>query len=120
MDDAKDILIKNIKEWVRLDTEINSLKSDIKDRNSHKKLLSDELMNIMKTDNIDCFNINGGSIVYKKNMVKKPISSKDILLALKNYYSEKGEPTLAEEITKHILNNREEQLKETIKRKIYK
>jgi hypothetical protein len=120
MEDSKDVLIKKIKEWVRLDTEINDFKTEIKERTTHKKMLSDELMKIMKTDNIDCFNINGGSIVYKKNLLKKPISSKDILSALTKYYAEKGDPAIAEEITKHILDSREEQVKETIKRKIYK
>ena len=55
---------------------------------------------------------------YKKNKVKKPISGKTLLAALQNYY--KDNANLAEEITKHVMDNREEQIKETIKRKIEK
>ena len=72
----------------------------------------------MKTNKIDCFDINGGSLVYKQNKVKKPINGKTLLAALKSYY--KDELQTAENITKHILDNREEQIKETIKRKIDK
>ena len=72
----------------------------------------------MKTNEIDCFDINGGALVYKKSTIKKPLNAKTILLTLQNYY--KNDPQLAENITKHLLDNREEQLKETIKRKIDK
>jgi len=40
------------------------------------------------------------------------------LASLQNYYKEN--PTIAEELTKHVLDNREEQIKETIKRKVDK
>jgi hypothetical protein len=72
----------------------------------------------MKTNEIDCFDINGGALVYKKNKVKKPINGKTLLAALQNYY--KSDPKIAEDLTKHVMNSREEQLKETIKRKVDK
>jgi hypothetical protein len=72
----------------------------------------------MKKNQIDCFDINGGSLVYKTNKVKKPINGKLLMSTLKNYFS--NNPSQAEEITKFVLDNREEQIKETIKRKIDK
>jgi hypothetical protein len=72
----------------------------------------------MKTNQIDCFDINDGALVYKKNKVKKPINGKTLLTSLQKYY--KTEPLIAEELTKHIMDSREEQIKETIKRKIEK
>jgi hypothetical protein len=72
----------------------------------------------MKKNSIDCFDINGGSLVYKTNKVKKPINGKSLLLALQNYY--KTTPNVADEIVKHVMDNREEQIKETIKRKVDK
>ena len=72
----------------------------------------------MKTNSIDCFDINGGALLYKKNKVKKPINGKSLLSALQNYY--KDNPKMAEDVTKHLMENREEEIKETIKRKILK
>jgi hypothetical protein len=40
------------------------------------------------------------------------------LIALQNYC--KLDPNIAEDLTKHIMDSREEQIKETIKRKIDK
>ena len=59
-----------------------------------------------------------GSLVYKQNKVKKPINGKSLLSALQNYY--KNDTKSAEELTKHILDSREEKIKETIIRKVDK
>jgi hypothetical protein len=116
--ETKEQLVNNIKEWIKIDTEIAELKAQIKDRNSKKKNLTENLVTVMKTNKIDCFDINGGALVYKTNKVKKPINGKTLLLALQNYY--KADPKVAEDLTKHIMDSREEQIKETIKRKIDK
>ena len=46
----------------------------VKDKNNKKKVLTTNLMEVMKTNQIDCFDINGGSLVYKTSKIKKPIS----------------------------------------------
>ena len=116
--ETKEQLVSNIKEWIKMDTEISELKSQIKDRNNKKKALTENLVTVMKTNQIDCFDINGGALVYKTNKVKKPINGKSLLVALQNYY--KSDPKMAENLTKHVLDSREEQIKETLKRKIDK
>jgi hypothetical protein len=116
--ETKEQLVNNIKEWIKIDNEITELKSNIKDKNKNKKILTENLLTVMKTNEIDCFDINGGALVYKKNKVKKPINGKSLLTVLQNYY--KTETNIAEELTKYIMENREEQIKESIKRKIDK
>ena len=114
----KEQLVTNIKEWIKIDNEISELKLIIKEKTNKKKNLTENLVTVMKTNSIDCFDINGGCLVYKKNKVKKPISGKTLLTSLQNYY--KNDVNIAEEITKYIMDSREEQVKETIKRKIEK
>ena len=116
--DTKEQLVNNIKEWIKIDNEIAKLKAEIKERTNKKKTLTDNLVTVMKTNSIDCFDINGGALIYKKNKVKKPINGKTLLSALQNYY--KNDTKIAEELTKHVMDSREEQIKETIKRKIEK
>jgi hypothetical protein len=116
--ETKEQLVTNIKDWIKIDSEINELKSQIKDKNNKKKALTENLVTVMKTNKIDCFDINGGALVYKTSKVKKPINGKSLLAALKNYY--KTDPQVAEDLAKHVLDSREEQIKETIKRKIDK
>jgi hypothetical protein len=116
--ETKEQLVNNIKEWIKIDTEIAQLKAEIKERNNKRKAITSDLVTVMKSNQIDCFDINGGSLVYKKSVIKKPINGKSLMTILQNYY--KNQPQVAEELTKHILDNREEKIKETIKRKIDK
>jgi hypothetical protein len=116
--ETKEQLVNNIKEWIKMDNEIAQLKTEIKERNNKKKALTENLVSVMKTNQIDCFDINGGALVYKTNKVKKPINGKTLLAALQNYYKE--DTKMAEELAKHVMDSREEQIKETIKRKIDK
>ena len=116
--ETKEQLVNNIKEWIKIDNEISQLKTEIKERNNKKKLITTDLVNVMKSNSIDCFDINGGALVYKKSIFKKPINGKSLLTILQNYYQ--NQPKIAEDLTKHILDNREEKVKETIKRKIDK
>jgi hypothetical protein len=118
INNAKEQLVNNIKEWIKIDNEVAQLKADIKERTNKKKQLTENLVTVMKTNSIDCFDINGGALIYKKNKVKKALSGKTLLLALQNYY--KTDTKMAEDIAKHIMDSREEQIKETIKRKIDK
>jgi hypothetical protein len=116
--DIKEELVNNVKEWIKIDNDINRLKAEMKEVNNKKKLLSTNLLKVMKSNNIDCFDINGGAIIYKKTKVKKPITGKILLKTLENYF--KNDMPTAQELTKHILENREESVKESIKRKIDK
>jgi hypothetical protein len=118
LNNPKEQLVNNIKEWIKMDNELSRLKKEIKERTNKKKILTENLVSIMRSNQIDCFDINGGTLIYKKNKIKKPISGKTLLESLQKYY--KNDSNIAEEITKHVMDSREEQIKETIKRKIEK
>jgi hypothetical protein len=115
---TKEELINNIREWIKIDNDVLALKNDIKTKLNHKKMLTDNLVKVMKTNAIDCFDINGGALVYNQKKTKKSISGKYLLQQLEKYY--KDQPDMAKEITEHLLTNREETIKEDIKRKIKK
>lgn len=118
LNNTKEELVTNIKEWIKLDNEMNKLRLEMKERTNKKKQLTENLVKVMKGNSIDCFDINGGALVYKQTKVKKAITGKTLLSALQKYYI--NDPNSAEELTKHILQNREEQVKETITRKVDK
>jgi hypothetical protein len=115
---TKDELIFNIKEWIKMDNEITKLKAEVKEKTNKKKELTESLVNVMKNNAIDCFDINGGALVYKQKKTRRTISGKFLLSQLEEYYKE--QPELAKEITKKVLDNRIEVVKDEIKRKIDK
>lgn len=115
---TKEELIGNIREWIKIDNDLNNLKKEIKNKTLQKKMLTDNLVNVMKINSIDCFDINGGALVYSQRKTKKAISGKYLLLQLEKYY--KDQPDVAKDLTQHLLDNREENIKEDIKRKVKK
>ena len=116
--ETKEQLIKTIREWVKIDNEIRALQKETKKRLDDKKNISKNLMDVMKNNEIDCFDLKDGQIMYTKKNVKKPINKKSLLEILANYCE--GDVAKAGEINDFIMENREEVVKENIVRKISK
>ena len=72
----------------------------------------------MKNNEIDCFDINDGKLIYSKNKIKAPLSKKHLLTSLTKYYQ--NDKDAAMKISQFILDTREIKYKETIRRKINK
>lgn len=118
MSENKNQLIKIVKEWVRIDNEIRQLQKEISTRRQDKKKMNDQLMETMKSNDIDCFDLNDGKICYTKKNVKQPINNKVLLDILTKYYN--GDLSQASEINNFIKDNRIEVTKENITRKVSK
>ena len=116
--ETKEQLVKVVKEWVTMDNEIRRHQQLVKEMKAKQKNVSQQLMMTMKQNEIECFDINNGSLVYKKNKVKKPINKNTLYSILNNYF--KGDTEHVEELGKFIMDNRQEVIKESIKRKIEK
>jgi len=109
-------LVQLIKDWISTDNEIRELNKQAKLRKDKLKKISQNLISTMKENEIDEFNVKDGKIMYAKTNVKKPITKKTLMTVLSKYY--KGDISQAIEVNNFILENREEVVKETIKRTI--
>jgi hypothetical protein len=112
----KEDLVRIIKEWVKNDNETRTLQKEVMKRKSDKKNITTRLMEIMKQNQIDCFDINDGHIQYKKKTVKKSITKSLLMNILSNYYE--GDPEKANEVNTYIMDNRPVTTSESIVRKI--
>lgn len=111
---TKEELIFNIREWIKIETEIKTISKSLKEKREKMKELTNNLVNTMKANSIECFDINGGALVYKQKKSKKPISGKFLLTQLEEYF--KDNQDLAKEIHKKVWDNRVIVCKEEIKR----
>jgi hypothetical protein len=114
--DSKEKLIKTIQEWVKLDNEMRILKKEISSRKMEQDKITKVLINTMKSNEIDEFNINNGKLSYSNRTVKKPITKKNLLEILSKFYN--GNAQQASEINQFILDNREDVVVEKLVRKI--
>jgi hypothetical protein len=116
--DEKEKIINNVKSWLTIDEEIKNMQKVIRNKKKEKKEITENLVEIMKYNEIDCFDINDGKLVYTKNKVKQALSKKHLLNALSTYFQNDG--VKAKELTSFILDCRQVKIKENIRHKIKK
>ena len=116
--ETKEELVNSIREWISLDSDIAKLQSQLKEKRAQKKRNSEQLVTTMKTNNIDCFDINGGAILYKRSVIKKPLTGRTMLPLLETYFAESN--VKPEELAKFLMDNRIEKVNETVRRKVDK
>jgi|TARA_B100001250_G_C19599798_1_gene700078 hypothetical protein len=113
---TKEELVTNIKGWMQIDQEMKVLQRELKERRQRKKELTDSLVEIMKTNEIDCFDMSDGKIIYTKNKVRAPLSKKHLIECLGKYF-EQNPGVEAGEVANFVLENREVKTKEGIRHK---
>jgi hypothetical protein len=115
--ETKDQLVQHIKEWIGVDEEIKSLQKEIRAHKENQKKLTQTLMEVMKSNEIECFDLKDGKLMYTKNKTKQTINKKYLMNTLIKCLED---PKDAEKVTEFILDNREEKIKENIRRKVDK
>ena len=108
-------LVDIVKKWVILDNQINQLNKTAKQLKIEKKKINEEMMQVMKQNDIDIFDLKDGQIQYKKETKRVALSQKRLLSILSKH------PQLGEEqaiaLNEYVYENREEIVKESIVRK---
>ena len=115
----KEEVLGVVKQWITLDDEIKQMQKVIREKKNIKKQATEALVTTMKSNEIDCFEIGqGGSLVYTRHKTKKALSKKHLLQSLSAYFKGNGEQV--KELSKFIMNSREENIRENIRRKMPK
>jgi hypothetical protein len=117
---SKEELVTIIKEWIETDDKVKELQAILKEYKTKKKTLTMNLLSIMKTNEIDCFDINSGKIIYCKHKTKASLTKKTLVETLEKFFKEKSTSNStidANSISDFILQNRETKVNENIKRK---
>lgn len=107
---TKEELVQNIKAWMKIDNEMKVLQKEMKTRRIEKKALADSLVNVMKANEIDCFDLSEGKLLYTKTKVKSSLSKKHLYACLEKYFSQDA-GIKPEDVCEFILESRE--IKET-------
>jgi tRNA A-37 threonylcarbamoyl transferase component Bud32 len=115
---TKDQLKEYLRQWVRVENEIGTLSAEIKKRKLIHQQLSASLLNVMRQNEIDCFDLANGRIVYSKTKTKAPLNNGQLKSALTTYYKDDVEK--AANLTEFLLSSRVEKTRESIKMKIPK
>jgi len=115
---TKDEMIGHIKKWIQYDNDIKQLQADLKEKKESRKQHTERLVDIMKSNEIDCFDVNNGKLMYSKTKVKTPLNKSQMVQALMEYFNN-DEPRVRE-LEDKLMSARKEKVTETIRRKINK
>jgi hypothetical protein len=122
--ETKAELMNKVKEWIDIDMEIKEvegslkqIKAILKTKKSSRDQIGVELINVMKTNEIEGFDINNGFLFCKKIKSKRGVNKSLLLTCLNSVFND---PAKAEEVTKYVLDNRIEVVKEEISKKVAK
>lgn len=115
---SKEQIKDHLRQWIRVENEISTLSVEIKKRKLIHQQLSVSLLDVMRKNDIDCFDIANGKIVYSKVKRRAPLNNGQIRSALTTYY--KDDTDKANNLTEFLLSTRVEKTHESIKMKIPK
>lgn len=115
---TKEQLKDYLRQWVRIENEISTLTAEVKKRKLIHQQLSASLLEVMRKNEIDCFDIANGRIVYSKTKVRAPLNNGQLKSALTTYYKDDVEKVNS--LTEFLLSSRVEKTRESIKMKIPK
>ena len=115
---SKEQIKDHLRQWIRVENEISTLSVEIKKRKMIHQQLSASLLDVMRKNDIDCFDIANGKIVYSKVKRRAPLNNGQIRSALTTYY--KDDADKANNLTEFLLSTRVEKTHESIKMKIPK
>ena len=116
---SKAELINLIKNWKQLDDELKTIQKEVKERRNKKKIITEQLVKIMRNNEIDCFDINNGKLLYTQSKLKSSISRPYLLEVMSKYFADDNTVEI-DKVTDFILENRNVKIKEGIRCKLDK
>ena len=92
----KQDLIQIVKSWVTIDNQIKALNKKAKALREEKKSFNTQMIEVMKANDIDNFDLKDGQIRYKKETRREPLTQKTLLRILSKH------PQLGSDPAKHL------------------
>lgn len=92
----KQDLIQIVKSWVTIDNQIKALNKKAKALREEKKSFNTQMIEVMKANDIDNFDLKDGQIRYKKETRREPLTQKTLLRILSKH------PQLGSDQAKHL------------------
>jgi hypothetical protein len=93
-----------IKEWMQIDTEIESLSAEMREKKKRSTMVRGMILNIMKAGQIGQLNISAGAVVARSTKVKASMSKKYLVNTLIDFFG--GDKVKAETCAAYLEENR--------------
>lgn len=113
--ETKEQLIQKVKEWIFFEQQIKEHRKQIKEIQNKQKMVSSDLIQVMKENEIGSLDTQNCKILYTQHKSKTTINKKYLEQILHKYFQSEAK---AIEMTEFILENREIKIKDGLRSKI--
>ena len=113
--ETKEELVSNLKTWIQLDNDIKSLRSQVREKLAIQKKISQDLIVIMKDNEIDTLNTSEMHFTCAQKEVRAPLSKKYLENVLLEYFDNNSQK--ASEMQEYIMSPRTATTKDYLKTK---
>jgi hypothetical protein len=113
--DTKEELVAKLKNWIQLDNDIRALRAQCREKLSAQKMISQELLEIMKSNEIDTLNTSELNISCAQKEVRTSLSKKYLENVLLEYFDNNSQK--ASEMQEFIMSRRTCTTKDYLKTK---
>jgi hypothetical protein len=104
---------KNVKEWLTLDDDINTLQNAIKERKTKKNEITPKVIDFMNRFEINDLNTQNGKLKFTKTLQTKPLNKQFLVSRLGDFFKDFGK---GEKAATFILENRDKQERLNLRR----
>ena len=105
--ESSETFVSNIKQWSKINEEIQELTHLIRIKNAQRKELSCQISNTMKSHNIGNIDVTGGKIKHAVRTTKSALTKKILAESLLTHPSYKdGGEDIVDDVVQHVLSAR--------------
>ena len=93
-----------LKQWMTINTELNTLMAEVRERKTQAKALRDVILKIMEKNNVVQLNVTKGSVVHKTREKKESLSNDYLKKTAEAFFA--GDAAKAEALVKFVEEGR--------------
>lgn len=108
---------KNVRDWITLDDDIQTLQKALKERKKNKDSLTPEILDYMNRFKINDLNTNDGKLKFTKSFQTKALNKKYLISRLGDFFKDLSK---GEKVASYIMDNRDKEEKIKLRRVINK
>lgn len=113
--ETKEELVANVKAWMKLDAELRDLRRETREKVAAQKALSNDLIQMMRSNSIDTLNTNEMYLSCVQKETKGPLSKKYLERVLLEYFENNSQK--ATDVQEFIMSHRTTSVKDCLKAK---
>jgi hypothetical protein len=107
-------LVSLVQEWLSGEKALKKAQANIRLLRKNQKEASDNLLSFMKSNEIDCLDVNDGRLSHVTSKSRSGVSKAHLLASIGSFFEDDDAREMSERLTGHILASRKTTVKDKL------